>query len=426
MARGKDRLYRRNGILCFRYKDVDGTWKEKSTGERDREQARDVKKDFDKDLEAGALPNEISKQTVEQACTRWVAQHQTTGDKGGLQSLHGRKCEASYLRQLVKRLGNRKLKSITVDTLIGYQSSRLTGTDGSRPVKGRPINCELGILVNVLKKANLWKGDLLKHYRRLPEGEERVGNALTATQKQLLEEVAASREEWTVAYLAEMLAVNTGMRGAEIKKLRLRHADLDNRRLTIEDAKTEAGNRTVELNQSAFSAVTKLWVRAQQLGASELNHYLLPADLSRHTKPTDPLKGQYGFDVERHQESWSTAWRNLRAAAVEAIKDRATKEERELSFAERVDVEVLSTIGFHSMRRTFITSMAERNVPLPVTRAMVGHMNQKTTELYTFISSNAQRQAVELLDREVERTPFVDVFVDKPENLQSAAPKSLN
>ena len=325
----------------------------------------------------------------------------------------------------MKRLGNQKLKCITLDTLKDYQSSRKNGTDGSRPVQGRPINCELAILVSVLKEANLWSGEL-KNYSRLKEGEERVGNALTAAQKQMLEEVAASKEEWKVAYLAFTLAVNTGMRGAEIKKLRLRHVDLDNRRLTIEEAKTDAGNRIVELNQSAFSAVTKLWVRAEQLGASKLDHYLLPADLSRHTKTTDPLKGKRGFDVEQHQESWSTAWRNLRAAAAVAVEQRAKKGSRDLTFAEHKDVEVLSKIGFHDMRRTFITWMAERNVPLPVTMEMVGHMSPKMTERYTHISSSAQRQAVELLDPTAVATPFVEDFVEKQEDRQPAASMSLN
>ncbi len=424
MARGKDGLYYRNGILCFRYKNADGIWKEKSTGARERQPARDFKKDFIKKLDAGELPNEKSVQTVEQACTRWVDQHRTSGRKGGLQSLHGQKCERSYLRQLVKRLGNRKLKSIDLDTLKDYQSNRQTGADGSRAVQGRPINCELGILVSVLKEANLWFGTL-KNYSRLGEGEERVGSALTPTQKQLLEDTAASKDDWLVAYLAFLLAVNTGMRGAEIKNLRLRHVDLDNRHLTIERAKTEAGNRIVELNQSAFSAVTKLWVRAQELGACELDHYLLPADLSRHTKASDPLKGKRGFDVERHQASWSTAWRNLRAAAAAVIDQRATKEGRELTIAERKDVEVLSKIGFHDMRRTFITSMAERNVPMPVTMEMVGHMSEKMTRHYTRISSRAQRQAVELLDTQIPG-PFVENFVEKQENRQPAVSKSLN
>jgi hypothetical protein len=117
---------------------------------------------------------------------------------------------------------------------------------------------------------------------------------------------------------------------------------------------------------------------------------------------------------------------NPGATAAASVEQRAKKENRDLTFAERRDVEVLSKIGFHSMRRTFITSMPERNGPLPVTRAMVGHMDQKTTDLYTFISSNAQRQAVELLDRKPERTGFVEVFVEKQENRQPVAHKSLN
>ena len=77
------------------------------------------------------------------------------------------------------------------------------------------------------------------------------------------------------------------------------------------------------------------------------------------------------------------------------------------------------------MRRTFITWMAERNVPLPVTMEMVGHMSLRMTERYTRISSSAQRQAVELLDTQISG-PFVEDLVEKQENRQSAASKSLN
>ena len=390
MARGRDWLYRRKGdILCFRYKDADGQWRERSTGERKRDAARNFKSDFLQKLKNGELPNDKAEQTVEAACTRWVEQHKTSGPKGGLRSAKGQKNECSYLRQLVKRLGDRKLKNITLDNLKDYQ--------GSRDVGARPINCELGILVNVLKEANLWYGPL-KNYRRLPEGNDKVGNALTANQRQMLESTASSEDAWRVAYLAFTLAINTGMRGGEIKKLRLGDIDLEKKRLTITHAKTEAGNRSVELNNAALSAVTKLWARAEQLGACEPQHYLLPGDLSRHTKKCDPLRGQGGFDVTSHQHSWDTAWRSLRKATADAIKTAAKKENRELTFGERVDIGVLSKIGFHSMRRTFITMMAERNVPLPVTMALVGHLSAKMTQHYTQISDAAQRRAVELLD----------------------------
>lgn len=399
--RGRDGLYRRGTeILHFLYKNQDGRWKEKSTGTRDRKAARDFKKGFLAKLEAGELPTTKSQQTVQTACTLWVEQHRTSGKKGGLKSLKAQKNEQSYLRQLVRRLGNQRLKSITLDDLKNYQVTR------GQEVRGRSINCELGILVNVLREANLWYGPL-KNYNRLPEGEEKVGSALTPEQKQLLESTAGLRDSWTVAYLAFILAVNTGMRGGEIKKLQLRHVDLEKRRITIEHAKTPKGNRTVELNIAAFSAAAKLWARAQKLGAREPGHYLLPADLSRHTKEADPLKGRTGFDPTKHQATWDTAWRNLRAAAVESIEAKSKKEKRQPNFRELADIEVLSKIGFHSMRRTFITAMAERNVPLPVTMEMVGHMSPKMTERYTRISSSAQRQAVELLDPPVDTAQSV-------------------
>jgi integrase len=390
MARGKDGLYRRDGdILCFRYKDAEGRWKERSTGKRKRDEARTFKSDFLLKLKNGELPNEKSEQTVLAACTRWTEQHKTSGPKGGLRSAHGRKCEQSYLRQLTKRLGSRKLKSIKLDDLKDYQASR--------GVRGRPINCELQILVNVLKEANLWYGTL-KNYKRLPEETGKVGSALNAGQKGLLESTAATRDSWEVAFHAETLAINTGLRGGEIKKLRLGHIDLEKKQLTVVHGKSPKSNRTVQLNNAALGAITKLWIRAGRLGARDPKHFLLPGDLSAHTKASDPLRGKGGYDPTIHQESWSTAWRNLRKAAAGSITAKAKEEKRELTFAERKDIDVLGKLGFHSMRRSFITTMAEKNVPLPVTMAMVGHMSAQMTEHYTQISDAAQRRAVELLD----------------------------
>jgi hypothetical protein len=64
------------------------------------------------------------------------------------------------------------------------------------------------------------------------------------------------------------------------------------------------------------------------------------------------------------------------------------------------------------LRRTFITRMAENNVPLPVVRSMVGNMSAKVTEHYTHISTNAARAAVELREKIHPQPYFVDEFVD--------------
>ena len=193
----------------------------------------------------------------------------------------------------------------------------------------------------------------------------------------------------------------TGIRGGEIKRLRLGMVNIGARRIRItrKSTKTDAGARWVELNACALSPASRLYQRAQLLGASTADHFLLPADLSRHTKNTDPLKGRRGFDPTMHQMSWDTAWRNLRKAAG------------------------LHKLRFHSMRHTFITRLAEIGVPLEVTQSAVGHMSAAITRHYRHISDNVARAAVEKLDaiRKVPR--FVDVFVDMPEE---AKPKLLN
>ncbi len=239
--------------------------------------------------------------------------------------------------------------------------------------------------------------------------------------------IAATKDAWQVAYLAEMLAANTGMRGIEVKRLQLGAVDLANRRIQIyrEGTKSNAGQRLIELNHAATAAVAKLYVRAQSLGAVEPTHYLLPADLSRHTHKADPLKGKRGFDVNLHQASWRTAWRNLREATAKAVEAGAAKEKRDLTPEERRTVALFKGLRFHSLRHGFISLMAEHGVPLQVTMAMVGHMSPQMTKHYTHISNRAAREAVELLDKP-EAAPFVGRFVGEDETRRFAVSKSLN
>jgi integrase len=386
VANGKRHgLFKRDGgIYAFRYKDGD-RWKEKSTGETNFEEARQRKETFERAIKDGTLPTAKSGWTVEQAATRWVEQHAAR-----LTAPKARKNERSYLNQLVRRLGTLKLKNVSLDVLKDYQARR------SAEVAPRPVNLELQILVSVLKEANLWR-PLAEHFRRLKEPTSKVGKALKPEQLRHLHAIAASRDDWMVAYNAALLASNCGIRGGEIKALRLGAIDLERRRLCVIYGKTAAAGRMVELNAAATAAVTSLYMRAQALGGRDAEHFLLPGDLSRHTRSNDPLKGGVGYDPTKHQTAWDTAWRNLRRAAASAITERAEREQRELTDEEWEWVKMFQTLRFHNLRHSFITAMAERNVPLPVVMAMVGHMSPEMTRHYTHISDNASRRAVELL-----------------------------
>jgi hypothetical protein len=103
----RDGLYRReNDVLAFRYKDTDGRWREKYTGTADRATARKFKREFEENLAKGTLPTEKSQWTVAQACTHWVEHH--TAHLGSAKATRN---EYSLLRQLLRRLGERKLKN---------------------------------------------------------------------------------------------------------------------------------------------------------------------------------------------------------------------------------------------------------------------------------------------------------------------------
>jgi len=251
-----------------------------------------------------------------------------------------------------------------------------------------------------VKENHLWRREL-PNYRRLKEPESDVGLALSESELLRLESVARTNDLWEVAYCAELLAANTGLRGGEIKKLRLGSINLEARsiQVTRESTKTNKGARRVELNQPALAAVSRLYHRAELLGAGDPEHFLLPADLSRHTKDVDPLKGGRGFDPTQHQMSWDTAWRRLRKAAG------------------------LGKLRFHNLRHTFITRMAELGVPLQVTQAAVGHMGDAITKHYTHISNDVARNAVEKLEAIRKAPHFVDVLVDVAEGEK---PKLLN
>lgn len=386
---------RAGGILCFRYKDG-ARWREKSTGTTSREDARNFKRDWDRRNENDELPKDKAKRTVTQSCTSWVELHAVRLCPKARQN------ERNYLRQLLKHpLSKKKLLTITLEDIQQYQRSR------SESVAARTINLEMQILIRTLKENHLWRGNLRgdldvkgSGYRRLVETNSREIEAISELDLRRLELVAASRDAWHVAHCVMIIAANTGVRGCELKRMRLKNIDLEGGSIAItrKATKTDAGARSICLNSMALAAMRRLVQRAELLGATSTD-YLLPADLSKHTKADDPLKGQRGFDPTRHMESWTTAWKKLRQAAG------------------------FPHLGFHQMRHLFITRLAEQGTPLAITQRLVGHTSDEVTRRYTHISEQAQRAAVEKLEAMRNPPHFVDTFVDGPGGEKS---KSLN
>jgi hypothetical protein len=245
MARGRDGLYRReNNILAFRYRDAAGAWKEKYTGTRDRKAGLIFRNDFLRGLEQGTLPTEMADWRLDQA-EEWWKQFRKPRIAENTQS-----SEPYRLQHFRFVLGNKRLREITNRDLDDYVTARLAGYHfvnkqakrEKRPGVGAwSINKEILLWSLILKKAKLWRR-LEDDYRPLKTKASDIGRALSRDQLRHLAAVASKRKDWEAAFYGSVLAVNTGLRGGEIKKLHVHSLDLEARRLRIsrDDAKSDA------------------------------------------------------------------------------------------------------------------------------------------------------------------------------------------
>ncbi len=371
MARDGDGLFRREGIWYFKYRSQNGQYREKSTGKRKQAEAREYKHEFLEKLRHNQLPTDEAKWTLAQALDAWMSFREATRPKASVAA------ERTACRHLKEILGNeRRLASITAWDIRRFQMMRLES------VGPKTVNNELLPLTAVLKSARLWM-PLKETYEPLRTPKQGPGCALTEKQTAKLIATARTKDRWFVALCATVLAYATGCRSGEIKKLRLGSLVLDTEgphiRLRAEDTKA-ARHREPALNELGLWAVQQLRDRAAILGATEPDHYLLPADLSKHTKKTDPLKGKTGFDPTRHQCSWTSAWESLKKAAG------------------------LPGLRFHDLRHTHITHAVEKGVPVEVVMAQVGHLSAEMTRYYTHLGSEAKHAAVAAIQQKAAAT----------------------
>jgi integrase len=366
MARDGDGLFRRGGIWYFKYKDQSGLYREKSTGKRKQPEAREYKHDFLEKLRRNQVPTEEAQWSVSQALAKWLEFRAATRPRA---SVAAERTAARHLAEVIG--GERRLCSIGVWDIRRFQMRRF------ERVGPKTVNNELLVLVGVLKSARLWE-PLRDLYEPLTVLKRGPGRALTAEQTAHLIQTARTNDRWFVALCATVLAYATGCRSGEIKKLRLCDLVLDTDRpclrLRAEDTKARR-EREPALNDLGVWAVNQLLSRAKLLSVCEPEHFLLPADLSKHTKAGDPLRGAKGFDATRHQTSWDSAWAALKKAAG------------------------LPWLRFHYLRHTHISHAIEEGVPIEVVMAQVGHVSAEMTRYYTHLGAGAKHSAVAAIQR---------------------------
>src|SRR5215469_2769728 len=295
-AKDRDGLYKRRGYWHFEYKGPQtGQWRSKTTGETNYAEAKMLKAKFLESLKGRYNPrNDRLKFT--DAADAYIA-HRLVAASAGTVRLEKERLRA--LKRLLAQIATAdlKLKDLDIKLVRSYQQRRIA--EGVGP---RTVNMEGQLLRSVLKHHEQWKLD--GKYEPLPEPASEVGRSLTPEEEVRLLDSAKSNPDWFVACQGTVLENETGMRGVEVRNLQLKRIDLLAGEIHLQKSKTKGGVRTVPLRSDALESVRALLVRAQQLGASQPDHYLIPAFVNetvegkdgtrlrvRRFDPTKPTKG---------------------------------------------------------------------------------------------------------------------------------------
>jgi integrase len=382
-----DGLFRKQGSPYWytKLKGADGRWRDISTKCTAYSEAKKIRLQLLASAAEGTAPAQMAKWKLSQAVDEFLKYRRST--KASRTAL----AEKFRLRALQRVLGpDKRLETVSPADLRLYQVKRLE--EGRKPAT---INSELRCLRLILKAAKVWNR-VREDYNELQVPRESPRRALSVAEFNQLVKAAQSNPAWGVTLCVAVLAAQTTARSCEIKNLRLSDvvltcdAECPTPHLKIRRAstKTNAGVRLLPLNRPATWAIKRLLERAAHLGSSSPEHFLLPADLSRHTKGCDPLCGQSGYDPTRHQDSWRSAWRSLLRACG------------------------LNGTHFHDLRHTSITHGRKQGVTMEAMRRLAGHMTVEMTEYYTHLGNEDITEAVNKI--EVANPELLDLLEFDP------------
>jgi integrase len=266
---------------------------------------------------------------------------------------------AEYSLSHVRRhLGSQMAVDVTEKVVKDFQSARLR--EKAAP---KTINEEVAFLLRLLGDHGDGIRMRLRRQRALKiPVRTQIGKAFQNEEKEgLLKAAKVARSP--AIYPALMLALNAGMRDAEIRSLRWNRVDLSKAYLSVAESKSEAGEgRTIPLNTALMEALIEYvkWY-TKRFGTIQPDWYVFAFGKPWPQDPTRPVV------------TLKTAWNNVKKKA--QVKGR-----------------------WHDNRHTFITCLAESGEAGDETiRDMAGHVSKRMLKHYSHIGMEAKRRAVQAL-----------------------------
>jgi integrase len=369
---------------------VDGERFRQSLETSDWREAQRKERELIAEANAGKLAasrDEFSRLPFGEAADRFIA------DRIPQLAARSVQTEKERVKPIKAGIGTVPVWRLTVDQVRAYLRERKAAGRSNAT-----LNRELDIIRGVLKRAKRWH-HFADDIRPLPV-RENIGQALTYEEKVRLLKRAGSRQEWQNAAWAARLALNTTMRGHEIKGLRWRDVDMIGRTLRVMRSKTEAGERVIPLNADAWEVILALYKRSQKLGGFEPGHFLFPAIKPDHAAKQVGAKAKEKIDPTRPLKSWRTAWRRL-TRAVQCPACGLLQDAADNCSGCKVDTSEVKSpfrgFRFHDLRHQAITELAESKASDQTIMGIAGHVSRKMLQHYSHVRMEAKRNALDAL-----------------------------
>jgi integrase len=256
---------------------------------------------------------------------------------------------------VVRLLGDALLVDIDESAVFKYQTDRLK--ESAAP---KSINEEVRFLLTLIGEA----GDVIrvrlrkKKKLKLP-ARGKIGKAYEPEETQQMQQLSRNSRSPHI-HLALTMALNAGMRDAEIKSLAWSQIHLDKNFIEVGKSKTAAGEgRTIPINSVLQQAIDEhmAWYR-KKFNEIRPEGFVFPFGRPR---PWDPT---------RHVTTIKTAWRNIRTNAK-------------------------VTGRWHDHRHTLITQLAEDGAGEETIRQIVGHVSKEALRDYLHVRMKAKREALQ-------------------------------
>lgn len=258
-----------------------------------------------------------------------------------------------YIKSLNPFFGELPLREIHIGHVRQYQKER--------SAKAGPIvvNKEIGTLLQIRKRARI-ADELDDFYEPLPLPYWTPPKTITDEQEDLF--LRALRPLSEMVYCYALMALKTGVRGCELRGLRIGDLNLHAGELQVRTAaKNQHAIRRIPLVDTAKWAAERLIEIAAEKGARAPHHYLFPRRICR---------GVYEPDLPMTYSGMKKPWMEARR--------------------------ISGTVDFvpHNSRHQANTKLYESGADDMTVMAIMGHQDRKTSEWYSTIRQKRKQEAM--------------------------------